>query len=159
MKSPATKTTIAVFKALKKYGPIATPDLAEKMGKTPGTVDFYLRGLHAEPRQIYVAEIRDTDGRGRNARLWAVGNEPDVTKPKSKRNVAPTEAEIEAQLAAEDAKMRRAALAENCVRRDPFIAAFFGEFVGSSTNTLGEQGYGELRALSPRPEVICEGVA
>jgi hypothetical protein len=34
--------------------------------------------------------------------------------------------------------------------RHPQDIAFFG--TGLSTNTLGEKGYGELRALSPRPE-------
>jgi predicted ArsR family transcriptional regulator len=129
-KKPNSKTSLAVLEAVNKHGPISSPDLAVKMGKTVATIDFYMRILHAEPKQVYVANTRDSEGRGRNARLWAAGDLPDAWRPKAAPArvvaVAPTEADLEAQWAAEDLQMRCAALAENRVRRDPFIAQFFG---------------------------------
>lgn len=129
MKTISPKTSSVILKAVQKHGPITSPKLAEKLGKTIVTIDFHMRALHrSKPKRVYVADLNDTDGRGRNARLWAAGDLPDAEKPKSKRNVAPTEAEVEAQWAAEDAKMRRAALAENRVHRDPFIEQFYGSY-------------------------------
>lgn len=126
MDKPATQTTIDVLKAVKKYGPIASPDLAAKMGKKVGTIDFYMRVLHrAKPKQVYVAEVRDTDGRGRNARLWAAGDLPDATRSEAGQESPLTEDELEEKWISEDRK-RRAALAANRVQRDPFIAQFFG---------------------------------
>jgi predicted ArsR family transcriptional regulator len=121
MKTDAQKTSDVILKAVKQHGPISSPQLAVLLGKNIVTIDSHMRTFYrAEPKLVHIADHNDQDGRGRNARMWAAGNQQDAEPP---RYESMTRDEIEAE---EDQRMRREALAQNRIHRDPFIAAFFG---------------------------------
>jgi predicted ArsR family transcriptional regulator len=142
MKTDAQKTSDLILKAVKQHGPISSPQLAVLLGKNIVTIDFHMRAFYrADPKLVYVSDYNEQDGSGRNARMWTAGNEPDAVP---ERYVPMSKAQIEKE---EDERMRREALAENRIHRDPFIAAFFGEFKGLCSNTLEAVGLGgEVRA-------------
>lgn len=118
-----TKISREVLALVKKHGPITSPDLAKKMGKTVATVDFYMRILHAaKPKLVYVAKKRDTEGRGRNARLWAAGDLDDEIEIAPVRALPEPDvaAESEDEFIASDVR-RREAITANRVFRDPML--------------------------------------
>lgn len=119
----STKTSRELLALIKEHGPISTPALAKLSGKKVATINFYMRLFHgSDPKQVYVAKARATVGRGRNARLWAAGDQPDDLQLAAPRELPATQvvAEDEDESMAKD-KRRRAAIAENRVHRDPML--------------------------------------
>ena len=75
----STETRDFILAALKKYGPIASPALAKKLGMLSATVNWQVQQLH-ELKQIHVHGYSDKPGKT-HMRIWSVGNKPDATRP------------------------------------------------------------------------------
>jgi Winged helix-turn-helix DNA-binding len=132
------KPTVAylVLKALKKHGPIPCAELAEIMGKSLQSTNYQLKCLRAE-KMAYVSGHVHRQVSGKDAQIWAVGNKPDVKKPKVVHERAPVEAKTPARKRTakeiqeeheqeQDASRRARLLSQITVRRDPLVEAFFG---------------------------------
>lgn len=143
---------------LKKNGPMTVMKISEQTGISRSNVTGVIAEFRGNPgRKMRIRKTgKIREGYTTLSYVYELSNEPDaVIEPVvNKRAALRPRADHDAFM---DRKRIEQLAAQSQPFRDPMIWALFGE--GSSTNTLGEQGYGELRALSPRPEVICEGVA
>lgn len=75
----STETRDFIFAALKRYAPISSPHLAQKLGMIPATVGWQIEKLHSE-RRVYVHGFSDKRGKT-HTRIWAVGDAPDAKRP------------------------------------------------------------------------------
>jgi hypothetical protein len=143
----STTTREFILEALKRYAPISTPHLAQKLNMLPATVGWQIEKLHTE-RRIYVHSYSQQKSKT-HTRIWAIGDQEDAKRgekfnrheyyygdeydqAEEKRRAEAlkkghlTEEQIEAMNAAREEKRRKELAARIRPFRDEMIWALFG---------------------------------
>lgn len=117
--TPGMKELLSV---IAQRGPISRIRLAEITGRHHSLMDRWIRRLR-DHKMIHIGGYGDSEARdGRWVKLYAAGAGEDAKRPPPKVTKAESMRLYRKRKAEREAKAKRAPI----IRRDPFIAQFFG---------------------------------
>lgn len=107
--------------------PMTQAEIARAIGMAVATVSRHLQTLLDDPREVRIADWRPTPQGGPTVAVYARGSEPDaeclhLPTPQAERSRRCREAKAE-----NERKVVRTAAWDDRPRRDPLVAALFGE--------------------------------